>query len=81
MRAIQLALIGHVMSAAVVYGLGVDLGRPDEALTRLFTPRAVPAGTYVVYRSTRALEAIVADITCPISASWIARICRPSASA
>jgi hypothetical protein len=62
MRGIQLAVLGLVMLPAVGVGLGPDLGRPDEALTRLFTPRAVPAGMYVVYRSARPLEAIAADL-------------------
>jgi len=40
----------------------VEVGRPDPALTRLFTPRSVPAGTYVVYRSTESIEALTARL-------------------
>ena len=38
------------------------VGTPDAALTRLFTPRAVPAGTYVVYTSGEALEPLAARL-------------------
>lgn len=74
MRGILLATFGVLTCQLVVVGLGVDLGRPDEALTRLFTPRAVPAGMYFVYRSARPLEAIVADLRAqdpvPSAGAW-----------
>ena len=38
------------------------LGTPDEALTRLFTPLAVPAGTYVVYTSGEGIEPLAARL-------------------
>ncbi len=44
-------------SAGLALDAGSDnLGEPDPALTRLFTPQAVPAGTYLVYRSPRKIE-------------------------
>ena len=39
-----------------------SLGTLDPALTRLFTPRAVPAGTYEVYRSSRTLAEIAESL-------------------
>jgi hypothetical protein len=39
-----------------------NLGVPDAALTRLFTPIAAPAGEYVVYRSDRPIAAIAAEL-------------------
>jgi hypothetical protein len=36
----------------------IPLGTPDAALTRLFTPLAVPVGTYVVYTSTETIDAL-----------------------
>lgn len=38
------------------------LGQPDEALTRLFTPRSAPPGQYLVYRSTRPIEAVAGEL-------------------
>ncbi len=39
-----------------------DLGQPDPALTRLFTPLSTPPGTYVVYRSDRPVGEIAAAL-------------------
>ncbi len=39
-----------------------SLGAPDQALTRLFTPMAAPAGQYVVYRSDRPIAALTAEL-------------------
>ena len=36
----------------------VPLGTPDPALTRLFTPLAVPPGTYVVHSRTETIETL-----------------------
>jgi hypothetical protein len=55
-------IVGLVLAVLMAPSSGVDLGRPDAALTRLFTPRAVAPGTYVVYRSTRPIEAVAADL-------------------
>ena len=41
---------------------GLPLGTPDPALTRLFTPLAVPPGTYVVYTSTETIETLTARL-------------------
>lgn len=41
---------------------GPDLGRPDPALARLFTPLAAPAGTYTVYRSPSPIEPLAAGL-------------------
>ncbi len=47
----------------LVLGAGpAALGTPGPVLTRLFTPRAVPAGTYVVYRSGEPIEALTARL-------------------
>ncbi len=40
----------------------VSLGTPDPALTRLFTPLAVPPGTYVVYTSTETIETLTSRL-------------------
>jgi len=40
----------------------VEVGTPDPALTRLFTPRSVPVGTYVVYRSRETIETLTARL-------------------
>ena len=40
----------------------VHLGTPDPALTRLFTPLSVPPGTYLVYRSSEAVETMTARL-------------------
>jgi hypothetical protein len=56
-RATAAALISIVLGAGPA-----AIGTPDPALTRLFTPRAVPAGTYVVYRSAETIEALTARL-------------------
>jgi hypothetical protein len=52
------------------------LGVLDPALTRLFTPRSVPAGTYVVYRSERSIydisAALKAEDPDPPPGAWTA---------
>lgn len=54
------ALLGGIVLALDV---GPEsLGRPDPALARLFTPQAVPAGTYLVYRSPRKIEELTASL-------------------
>jgi hypothetical protein len=40
----------------------VVLGTPDAALTRLFTPRGMPSGTYIVHRSTDSIEALTSRL-------------------
>ncbi|MBK5297219.1 MAG: hypothetical protein JJE40_08680 [Vicinamibacteria bacterium] len=49
-------LVLALMAAAV------PLGTPHQALTRLFTPVAVPPGTYVVYTSSEAIETLTARL-------------------
>jgi hypothetical protein len=36
----------------------IQLGSPDPALARLFTPLSAPAGTYVVYTTSETVEAL-----------------------
>jgi hypothetical protein len=50
---LQLAVLLSISAAAAV-----PLGTPDPALTRLFTPLAVPPGMYVVYRSSEPIETL-----------------------
>ena len=51
------------------------LGTLDPALTRLFTPRAVPDGTYAAYRSTRTLADIAGSLRVqdrsPAPGAWL----------
>jgi hypothetical protein len=57
------------------------LGTPDPALTRLFTPLAVPHGTYVVYASAETIEALTSRLRAldpsPAPGAWQAT--RPEA--
>jgi hypothetical protein len=53
----QFAVVLLLMAAAAV-----PLGTPDPALTRLFTPLAVPSGTYVVYTSTETIETLTSRL-------------------
>ena len=62
-RSLVPPLTTMVSIGLLVLGAGpTALGTPDPALTRLFTPRAVPAGTYVVYRSAEPIEALTARL-------------------
>ncbi len=59
----------------LVLALGpVEVGTPDPALTRLFTPRSVPVGTYVVYRSRETIEVLTARLRAldpaPSAGAW-----------
>ncbi len=51
------------------------LGTFDAALTRLFTPRAVPDGTYAAYRSARTLTDIAGSLReqdgSPAPGAWL----------
>ena len=47
---------------SVAFAASVPLGTPDPALTRLFTPLSVTPGTYLVYRSSEAIETITAQL-------------------
>ena len=62
------ALLASVAAAAV------PLGTPDQALARLFTPLAVPAGTYRVYRSHETIEALTTRLRAldpsPAAGAW-----------
>jgi hypothetical protein len=62
-------------SAGMAVEPGPDvLGTPDPALARLFTPQAVPAGTYLVYRSARKIEDLTASLrardSSPAPGAW-----------
>ena len=49
--------------ALILLSLGpVVLGTPDATLTRLFTPRSVPSGTYVVHLSADSIEALTSRL-------------------
>ena len=54
---LQLAVRLWISAAAAV-----PLGTPDPALTRLFTPLAVPPGMYVVYTSSEPIETVTAKL-------------------
>jgi hypothetical protein len=65
------ALIAIVVLAAIPPRFGgspaaspalPDLGIRDPALTRLFTPMAAPEGTYEVFRSTRPILHLAAEL-------------------
>ena len=67
-----------------VFGLllaALQVGMPDTALTRLFTPLAVPPGTYVVYSSAETIETLTARLRAldpsPAPGAWEAT--RPEA--
>jgi hypothetical protein len=59
--AIPAILLAAVLQVQAVTGQP-NLGVPDAALTRLFTPIAAPPGEYVVYRSDRPVAAIAAEL-------------------
>lgn len=52
----------------------VALGTPHPALTRLFTPVAVPPGTYVVYTSAETIETLTTRLRAldpsPAAGAW-----------
>jgi hypothetical protein len=50
------------LMASLAAAASVPLGTPDPALARLFTPLSVPAGTYLVYRSSDAIETLTARL-------------------
>ena len=47
---------------ALVVMAALPVGTLDKALTRLFTPRAVPAGTYAVYTSSEGIAPLAARL-------------------
>jgi hypothetical protein len=51
-----------------------SLGAAETALTRMFTPRAVPPGTYVVYRSGQTIQDVAAVLAstdrAPTPGAW-----------
>jgi hypothetical protein len=63
-----------VLCQAVRPAPAVPLGVVDPTLTRLFTPRSVPTGTYVVYRSERSIQDIAAALRAedhdPLPGAW-----------
>ena len=68
--------------ALVLLSLGpVALGTPDATLTRLFTPRSVPSGTYVVHVSADPIEALTSRLRAldpsPSPGAW--ELSRPEA--
>jgi hypothetical protein len=50
------------ITAVIFASAPLELGTRDQALTRLFTPIAVPPGTYVVYTSTETIEVLTARL-------------------
>jgi hypothetical protein len=52
----------------------IQVGTPDPALTRLFTPLAVPPGTYVISTSSEPIEALTARLKeldpSPATGAW-----------
>ena len=67
-------LTPQVFALALLAALPV--GTPDPALTRLFTPLAVPPGTYVVYTSSEPIETLTARLReldpSPAPGAWTA---------
>jgi hypothetical protein len=76
----SVAVAGWV-TVVLLAGPPVDLGRPDAALTRLFTPPSAPPGTCVVYRSSEPFEVVVARLRAldpaPAPGAW--EVTRPEA--
>ena len=58
----DVGLTPQVFVLVLAASAAVPLGHPDAALTRLFTPQAVPPGTYVVFRSTETIEALTSRL-------------------
>lgn len=59
----------------LIAAAAVPLGTPNPALTRLFTPLAVPPGTYVVSTSTETIETLTARLReqapSPAPGAWV----------
>lgn len=66
--------VGGVVPAA---GQPVELGTPDEALRRLFTPETAPPGTYQVLRSSESVETLADRLKAldarPAPGAWLPR--------
>jgi len=74
--------IARLLIAATT-AAAVPLGTPNPSLTRLFTPLAVPPGTYAVSTSTEKIETLTARLkeqdSSPAPGAWVAS--RPEAGA
>ena len=52
----------QVFVLVLAASVAVPLGQTDVALARLFTPLAVPPGTYVVYSSAETIETLTSRL-------------------
>jgi hypothetical protein len=84
MRSRAVGPIFHValFLVAAATAAAATIGTPNPSLTRLFTPLAVPPGTYVVSTSTETIETLTARLKAqdpsPAPGAWVAS--RPEAS-
>jgi hypothetical protein len=69
-------LLATGLSVAGLQAPDIDLGSPDPALTRLFTPLSAPSGEYAVYQVERPIQAVAdalkAQDPAPAPGAWAA---------
>ena len=58
----DVGLTPQVLVLVLAASVAVPLGHTDAALARLFTPLAVPSGTYVVYNSAETIETLTSRL-------------------